>query len=62
MSAAVRACRLQYRVYTGSQNWSSSALNRNDELFVELAPESESSTPLYQGYYDRFNDAYNADR
>lgn len=50
----------QYKVYTGSQNWSSSALSRNDELFVKMAPETESSHPLYQAFYDHFNDAYNA--
>lgn len=49
----------RYRLYTGSQNWSQDALSENDELFVKLAPETGSTHPLYDAYYDHFNDAYN---
>ncbi|MFC0506510.1 phospholipase D-like domain-containing protein [Micromonospora costi] len=49
----------QYRVYTGSQNWTQDALNENDELFVKMAPETGSTHPLYDAYYTHFNDAYN---
>ncbi|MEH1164007.1 phospholipase D-like domain-containing protein [Micromonospora sp. CPCC 205539] len=49
----------QYRVYTGSQNWTQDALNENDELFVKMAPESGTTHPLYDAYYAHFNDAYN---
>ncbi|MEV4758558.1 phospholipase D-like domain-containing protein [Micromonospora sp. NPDC049559] len=49
----------QYRVYTGSQNWTQDALGENDEIFVKMAPESGSTHPLYDGYYTHFNDAYN---
>jgi phosphatidylserine/phosphatidylglycerophosphate/cardiolipin synthase-like enzyme len=48
-----------YRVYTGSQNWSQDALNENEELFVKMAPETGTVHPLYDGYYNHFNDAYN---
>lgn len=52
--------RYQYRVYTGSQNWSGSALTGNDEIFVKLAPESSSSHPLYDGFSQHFRDAWEA--
>jgi HKD family nuclease len=50
----------QARVYTGSQNWTESALNYNDELFVKMAPESATSHPLYDGYVSHFNDAFDS--
>jgi HKD family nuclease len=50
----------QARVYTGSQNWTSSALTENDEIFVKMAPESATTHPLYDGYLAHFNDAYGA--
>ena len=49
----------QYRVYTGSQNWTQDALNENEEIFVKMAPESGTVHPLYDGFYNHFNDAYN---
>ena len=52
--------RYQHRVYTGSQNWSSSALTSNDEIFVKLAPEYGSSHPLYDGFSQHFQDAWEA--
>ena len=52
--------RYQYRVYTGSQNWSASALTSNDEIFVKLAPESGSSHPLYDGFSQHFRNAWEA--
>jgi phosphatidylserine/phosphatidylglycerophosphate/cardiolipin synthase-like enzyme len=48
----------QYRVYTGSENWSSRALNKNDELFVKMAPETKASHPLYRAFVHHFDDAY----
>jgi HKD family nuclease len=48
----------QARVYTGSQNWTKSALNYNDELFVKMAPESATVHPLYDGYVGHFNNAF----
>jgi len=54
--------RYQYRVYTGSQNWSGSALNTNDEIFVKMAPESRTSHPLYDGFNRHFGDAWGAGR
>ncbi|WP_375767860.1 phospholipase D-like domain-containing protein [Archangium gephyra] len=48
-----------YRVYTGSQNWSQDALNENEEMFIKMAPETGTVHPLYDGYYNHFNDAYN---
>lgn len=48
-----------YRVYTGSQNWSGDALNTNEEIFVKMAPETGTVHPLYDGFYNHFNDAYN---
>jgi phosphatidylserine/phosphatidylglycerophosphate/cardiolipin synthase-like enzyme len=50
----------QYRVYTGSQNWSQDALNENEEIFVKMAPETGTVHPLYDAYYTHFNDAYNS--
>jgi phosphatidylserine/phosphatidylglycerophosphate/cardiolipin synthase-like enzyme len=50
----------QYRVYTGSQNWSQDALNENEEIFVKMAPETGTVHPLYDAYYAHFNDAYNS--
>lgn len=52
----------QYRVHTGSQNWTASALNNNDEIFVKMASESTKSHPLYNGFLAHFNDAWNAGR
>lgn len=49
----------QYRVYTGSQNWTADALTDNDEIFVKMGPESGATHPLYDAYYAHFNDAYN---
>ncbi|NUO55850.1 MAG: hypothetical protein HOV71_14485 [Hamadaea sp.] len=49
----------QYRVYTGSQNWTQDALNENDEIFVKMGPETGATHPLYDAYYTHFNDAYN---
>jgi HKD family nuclease len=48
-----------WRVYTGSQNWSQDALNENEEIFVKMAPEAGPAHPLYDGFYNHFNDAYN---
>jgi phosphatidylserine/phosphatidylglycerophosphate/cardiolipin synthase-like enzyme len=48
-----------YRVYTGSQNWSQDALNENEEIFIKMAPETGTVHPLYDGFYNHFNDAYN---
>ncbi|HYO54490.1 phospholipase D-like domain-containing protein [Archangium sp.] len=48
-----------YRVYTGSQNWSQDALNENEEIFVKMSPETGTVHPLYDGFYNHFNDAYN---
>jgi phosphatidylserine/phosphatidylglycerophosphate/cardiolipin synthase-like enzyme len=48
-----------YRVYTGSQNWSQDALNENEEIFVKMAGESGTTHPLYDAYYNHFNDSYN---
>lgn len=50
----------QARVYTGSQNWTKSALSYNDEIFVKMAPESATVHPLYDGYARHFNDGYYA--
>ena len=52
----------QYRVYTGSQNWSGSALRSNDEIFVKLAPETGTSHPLYDGFNRHFGDAWSVGR
>jgi phosphatidylserine/phosphatidylglycerophosphate/cardiolipin synthase-like enzyme len=49
---------MQYRVYTGSQNWTQDALSENDEIFVKMGPETGSSHPLYDAYYAHFNDSY----
>ncbi|MFP5281957.1 MAG: phospholipase D-like domain-containing protein [Actinomycetes bacterium] len=54
--------RYQYRVYTGSQNWSGSALNTNDEIFVKMAPEEGTVHPLYDGFNRHFGDAWAAGR
>jgi phosphatidylserine/phosphatidylglycerophosphate/cardiolipin synthase-like enzyme len=48
-----------YRVYSGSQNWSQDALNENEEIFIKMAPETGTVHPLYDGFYNHFNDAYN---
>ena len=50
--------RYEYRVYTGSQNWSASALNTNDEIFVKMAPELAASHPLYDGFRAHFNETW----
>ena len=52
----------QYRVYTGSQNWSGSALTTNDEIFVKMEPESVRSHPLYNGFRAHFEDAWRVGR
>jgi HKD family nuclease len=49
----------QYRVYTGSQNWTQDALNENEEIFVKMGPETGTTHPLYDAYYTHFNDSYN---
>ncbi|MGH3645620.1 MAG: phospholipase D-like domain-containing protein [Micromonosporaceae bacterium] len=49
----------RYRLYTGSQNWTQDALNENDEIFVKMGTEAGSTHPLYTGYYNHFNSAYN---
>ncbi|HZH17097.1 MAG TPA: phospholipase D-like domain-containing protein [Archangium sp.] len=49
-----------YRVYSGSQNWSQDALSENEEIFVKMAPETGTVHPLYDGFYNHFNDAYNS--
>ena len=54
--------RYEYRVYTGSQNWSASALTTNDEIFVKMAPESASSHPLYDGFRTHFDNTWRAGR
>ncbi|HEU5484175.1 MAG TPA: phospholipase D-like domain-containing protein [Microlunatus sp.] len=54
--------RYEYRVYTGSQNWSASALATNDELFVKMAPETGSNHRLYDGFRAHFDDAYRIGR
>ncbi len=54
--------RYEYRVYTGSQNWSGSALTTNDEIFVKMAPESTSSHRLYDGFRAHFDDTWRAGR
>lgn len=54
--------RYEYRVYTGSQNWSGSALTTNDEIFVKMAPESTSSHRLYDGFRAHFQDAWRVGR
>lgn len=54
--------RYEYRVYTGSQNWSGSALTTNDEIFVKMAPESTTSHRLYDAYRAHFEDAWRAGR
>lgn len=48
----------QYRVHTGSQNWTEDALSQNDEIFVKMAPETGATHPLYDGYYAHFNNVY----
>jgi len=50
----------QHRVYTGAQNWTQDALSENDEIFVKMGPESETTHPLYDAFYAHFNDSYNA--
>ena len=42
---ASTAPRYQYRVYTGSQNWSQDALNENEEIFVKMAPGDRHGAP-----------------
>ena len=54
--------RYQHQVYTGSQNWSGSALTTNDEIFVKLAPESPTSHPVYDAFSRHFADAWLAGR
>lgn len=48
-----------YRVYTGSHNLTSDAAHRNDEILVQLAPETGDAHPIYDAYVAHFNDAYN---
>ncbi|WP_156821093.1 phospholipase D-like domain-containing protein [Microlunatus phosphovorus] len=50
--------RYEYRVYTGSQNWSTSALTTNDEIFVKMTPELAASHPLYDGFRAHFNETW----
>lgn len=50
--------RYEYRVYTGSQNWSASALNTNDEIFVKMAPELAAGHPLYDGFRAHFDNTW----
>ncbi|MFT4167361.1 MAG: phospholipase D-like domain-containing protein [Microlunatus sp.] len=54
--------RYEYRVYTGSQNWSASALHTNDEIFVKMAPELAASHPLYDGFRAHFDATWLAGR
>jgi phosphatidylserine/phosphatidylglycerophosphate/cardiolipin synthase-like enzyme len=54
--------RYEYRVYTGSQNCSASALTTNDELFVKMAPETGTNHRLYDGFKAHFDDAYRIGR
>ncbi len=54
--------RYEYRVYTGSQNWSASALSTNDEIFVKMAPETGSSHRLYDGFSAHFGDTWRVAR
>ncbi|GAB3757535.1 phospholipase D-like domain-containing protein [Microlunatus parietis] len=42
-------------VLTGSHNLSLSALRHNDELLIKVT----DSQPMYDAFYDHFNDAYN---
>jgi phosphatidylserine/phosphatidylglycerophosphate/cardiolipin synthase-like enzyme len=49
-----------HRVYTGSHNWTHSANYDNDEVFVRMAAETETSHPLYDAFHGHFNDAYDA--
>jgi len=49
----------EYRVYTGSHNLTGDAAHRNDEILVELAPETGTVHPIYDAYFAHFNDAYN---
>ncbi|NGN63095.1 hypothetical protein G5C51_04135 [Streptomyces sp. A7024] len=42
-------------VFTGSHNITYSALHYNDEILVKV----EDSQPMYDAFYDHFNDAYN---
>ncbi len=42
-------------VFTGSHNLTKSALRYNDELLVKV----EDSQPMYDAFYNHFNDAYN---
>lgn len=46
--------RYESRVFTGSQNWSGSALHTNDEVFVKLAAERGTRRPLYNAYDAHF--------
>lgn len=50
---------VRYRVYSGSQNWTQDALNENDEIFVKMTSEGEASHPLYDAFYNHFNEMYN---
>lgn len=58
--AAAFGADFQYRVYTGSHNWTHSANYDNDEVFVRMAAETETSHPLYDAFHWHFNDAYDA--
>lgn len=48
----------QYRVYSGSENLSSSAAHRYDEIFVKLAAETGDTHPIYDAFKAHFDDAY----
>ncbi|MBX3233848.1 MAG: hypothetical protein KIT84_31355 [Labilithrix sp.] len=46
-----------YRVYTGSHNLSGSAAHNYDEILIKLAPEEETSHPVYDAFITHFEDA-----
>jgi hypothetical protein len=50
--------RYLFRVYTGSHNWTYSALHLNDEIFVKMAPESGTVRPVYNAFHKHFMDMY----
>ena len=48
----------EYRVYTGSHNWTYSANYDNDEVLVRMGAETGADHPLYDAYWAHFNGAY----
>ena len=48
------------RVYTGSHNLSGRANTTFDEIFVKLAPETSTSSPVYAAFLRHFRDAYDS--